>query len=156
MLLLKNKKAYFDYQLDKKYQAGIVLNGAEVKSLRLKHASLAGSYIKALSGKNNKAELFLINAQINPYRFASHDQDYDPKRSRKLLLKRKEIEELVGSSQQKSFSIIPLAFLLEHNQIKLELALAKGKKSFEKREDIKKRDLKRELNKNLKRSQFKV
>lgn len=156
MLLIKNKKAYFDYQLDKKYLAGIVLSGAEVKSLRLKHASLAGSYIKALNIKNNRPELFLINAQINAYRFAGKNQDYDPKRTRKLLLKRKEIEELVIASEQKSYSIIPLAFLLKHNQIKLELALAKGKKSFEKRESIKKRDLSRELNKKLKRSQFKI
>jgi SsrA-binding protein len=156
MLLIKNKKAYFDYQLNKKYIAGIVLNGAEVKSLRLKHASLAGSYIKTLNKDQKKAELFLINAQINAYRFAGSNQDYDPKRTRKLLLKRKEIAELITASEQKSYSIIPLAFLLEHNQIKLELALAKGKKSFEKREIIKKRDLNRELNKKLKRSQFKI
>lgn len=156
MLLLKNKKAYFDYQVDKKYQAGLVLSGAEVKSLRLKHASLAGSYIKALSGTNNKRELFLINAQVNPYRFAGRNQDYDPKRNRKLLLTRKEIEELIDASEQKSYSIIPLAFLLKNNQIKLELAQAKGKKSFEKRESIKKRDLKRELNKQLKRGQYKI
>lgn len=156
MLLIKNKKAYFDYQLDKKYKAGIVLTGAEVKSLRLKHASLAGSYIKALNKESKKAELFLINAQINHYRFAGKNQDYDPKKTRKLLLRRKEIAELVIVSEQKSYSIIPLAFLLEHNQIKLELALARGKKSFEKRESIKKRDLNRELNKKLKRSQFKI
>ena len=156
MLLIKNKKAYFDYQIDKKYLAGIVLSGAEVKSLRLKHASLAGSYIKALNKDSKKPELFLINAQINAYRFAGQNQDYDPKKTRKLLLKRREIEELVTASEQKSYSIIPLAFLLEHNQIKLELALAKGKKSFEKREIIKKRDLNRELNQKLKRSQFKI
>jgi SsrA-binding protein len=156
MLLLKNKKAHYDYQLDQKYKAGIVLSGAEVKSLRLKHASLAGSYIKTLSGKNRKPELFLINAQINAYRFAAQNKDYDPKRSRKLLLKRKEIEELVTASEEKSYSIVPLAFLLEHNQIKIELALGKGKKSFEKRETIKKRDLKRELNKKLKQSQIKI
>jgi SsrA-binding protein len=156
MLLIKNKKAYFDYQLAQKYLAGIVLTGAEVKSLRLKHASLAGSYIKSLNKDKKKAELFLINAQINHYRFAGQNQDYDPKRTRKLLLKRKEINELIKASEEKSYSIIPLAFLLEHNQIKLELALAKGKKSFEKREIIKKRDLKRELNKKLKRSQFKI
>jgi SsrA-binding protein len=156
MLLLKNKKAYYDYQLDQKYKAGIVLSGAEVKSLRLKHGSLAGSYIKAMSGKSGKTELFLINAQINAYRFAGQNKDYDPKRSRKLLLKRKEIEQLVVASEQKSYSIVPLAFLLEHNKIKLELALGRGKKSFEKREDIKKRDLKRELNKKLKQSQIKI
>ncbi len=156
MLLIKNKKAYFDYRLAQKYQAGIVLTGAEVKSLRLKHASLAGSYVKSLSNNQKQSELFLINAQINPYQFANQNEGYDPKRSRKLLLKRKEIEELITSSEQKSYSIIPLAFILEHNQIKLEIALAKGKKSFEKRESIKKKDLKRELDKKLKLSQLKI
>lgn len=156
MLLIKNKKAYFDYRLEKKYQAGIVLTGAEVKSLRLKHASLAGSYVKSLSNNQKQSELFLINAQINHYQFANQNESDDPKRSRKLLLKRKEIEELITSSEQKSYSIIPLSFILEHNQIKLEIALAKGKKSFEKRESIKKKDLKRELNKKLKLSQLKI
>ncbi len=156
MLLLKNKKAYFDYKLEKKYQAGIVLSGAEVKSLRLKHASLTGSYVKALANNNKQAELYLINAQINAYRFANQNDDYDPKRSRKLLLKRKEIEELLQSSEQQSYSIIPLAFILERNHIKLEIALAKGKKVFEKRETLKKKDLRREMGKKLKLSQIKI
>lgn len=155
MLLIKNKRASYDYQLEKKYLAGIVLSGAEVKSLRLGQGSLAGSYVKALHGTRGQAELFLINAQINHYRFAANDEQYDPKKSRKLLLKRKEIAELVADSEQKGRSIVPLAFVLEHNQIKLELALGKGKKSFEKRESIKKKDLSRELAKNLKRSQIK-
>jgi len=155
MLLVKNKKASYDYQLEDKYTAGIVLSGAEVKSLRLQHASLAGSYIKALQGNHNKLELFLINAQINPYKFAGRNDDYDPKRSRKLLLKRKEIEELAIASEQKGRSIVPLAFILDHNQIKLELAIAKGKKTFEKRETIKKRDLQREFSKKMKRQQLK-
>jgi SsrA-binding protein len=150
MLLVKNKKASFEYELGKKYQAGIVLSGAEVKSLRLKHASLNGSYIKAVGD-----ELFLINAQINPYSFANND-DYDPKKTRKLLLKKKEIHSLVEASNQKGYAIVPLSFDLVKNKIKISLALGKGKKEFEKRDTIKKRDLKRELSRNIKNSQLKI
>ena len=139
MSLVFNKKAQFEYTISKKFIAGVVLSGAEVKSLRLQQASLNGSYIKEVSG-----ELFLINSQINGYSFAKQD-DYDPKRSRKLLLKKSEMAALVENSKQKGFAIVPIAFFLSHNRIKLELALAKGKKEYEKREVIKKRDLKREM-----------
>lgn len=138
MSLVFNKKAQYEYTISKKFIAGVVLSGPEVKSLRLKQASLNGSYIKEIGG-----ELFLINSQINAYSFAKQE-DYDPKRSRKLLLKKSEVEALVEASKQKGFAIVPLTFFISHNRIKLELALAKGKKEFEKRETIKKRDLKRE------------
>ena len=150
MLLVKNKKASYEYELGKKYQAGIVLSGAEVKSLRLKHASLNGSYIKAIGN-----ELFLINAQINPYSFANNE-DYDPKKSRKLLLKKREIQHLIENSQQKGYAIVPISLELVRNKIKVSLAIGKGKKEFEKRDSIKKRDLKRELSKQIKRSQLKI
>lgn len=139
MSLVFNKKAQYEYTISKKFIAGVVLSGAEVKSLRLQQASLNGSYIKEISG-----ELFLINAQINAYSFAKQE-NYDPKRSRKLLLKKSELEALIEASQQKGFAIIPIAFFLAHNLIKLEIALAKGKKEYEKRETLKKRDLQREL-----------
>ncbi len=139
MSLVFNKKASFEYTLGKKFVAGVVLTGAEVKSLRLQQASLNGSHIKEISG-----ELFLLGAQINAYSFAKQE-NYDPKRSRKLLLKRGEVEALIEASRQKGFAIVPLAFFISHNRIKLELALGKGKKEYEKREVIKKRDLKREL-----------
>lgn len=139
MSLVFNKKAQHEYTISKKFIAGVVLTGAEVKSLRLQQASLNGSYIKEISG-----ELFLINAQINAYSFAKQE-DYDPKRSRKLLLKKSELEALIEASRQKGFAIIPLTFFLSHNLIKLEIALAKGKKEYEKRESLKKRDLRREL-----------
>lgn len=150
MLLVLNKKATFEYQLAKKYQAGLALSGAEVKSLRLKHGSLAGAYIKPLG-----RELFLINAQINPYQFAN-DPDYDPKRSRKLLLRKREIAELITNSRQKGWAILPLSIELAHNKIKLNLALGRGKKEFEKREIIKKRELKRELERKNKNSHLKI
>lgn len=139
MSLIFNKKAQYEYTISKKFIAGIVLSGSEVKSLRLGQASLNGSYIKKIGD-----ELFLINAQINAYSFAKQE-DYDPKRSRKLLLKKTELESLIEASQQKGFAIIPLAFFLSHNLIKLEIALAKGKKEYEKRESLKKKDLQREL-----------
>lgn len=139
MSLVFNKKAQYEYTISKKFIAGVVLSGAEVKSLRLQQASLNGSYIKEIGG-----ELFLINAQINAYSFAKQE-DYDPKRSRKLLLKKTELDSLIEASRQKGFAIIPLAFFLSHNLIKLEIALAKGKKEYEKRESLKKRDLQREL-----------
>lgn len=138
MSLVFNKKAQYEYSLSKKFVAGIVLSGPEVKSLRLQQASLTGSYIKEIGG-----ELWLINAQINAYSFAKQE-NYDPKQSRKLLLKKSEVASLVEASKQKGYAIIPLAFFLAHNRIKLELALAKGKKEYEKRETIKKRDLERE------------
>lgn len=150
MSLVFNKKAQYEYTISKKFIAGVVLSGAEVKSLRLQQASLNGSYIKEVSG-----ELFLINAQVNGYSFAKQE-DYDPKRSRKLLLKKSEIESLIEASKQKGFAIIPLTFFISHNRIKLELALAKGKKEYEKRENIKKRDLKRELETENKKSRISI
>lgn len=150
MSLVFNKKASYEYTISKKFIAGVVLSGAEVKSLRLKQASLNGSYIKEIAG-----ELFLINAQINAYAF-SNQENYDPKRSRKLLLKKSEIQTLIENSKQKGFAIVPLAFFISHNRIKLELALARGTKEYEKRENIKKRDLKRELETENKRSRINI
>lgn len=138
MSLVFNKKAQYEYSISKKFIAGVVLTGSEVKSLRLQQASLNGSYIKEVGG-----ELFLINAQINGYSFAKQE-DYDPKRSRKLMLKKSEMASLIEASKQKGFAIVPIAFFISHNLIKLELALAKGKKEYEKRDVIKKRDLERE------------
>ncbi len=150
MSLVVNKKASYEYTIGKKFVAGVVLEGMEVKSLRLKQASLNGSYIKEIGG-----ELFLVNAQINAYAFANQE-NYDPKRSRKLLLKKSELKTLLENSKQKGFTIVPLAFFIAHNKIKLELALAKGKKEYEKRESIKKRTLKRELQSENKRARLKI
>lgn len=138
MQLVNNRKAHFEYAIHDKIVAGVVLTGAEVKSLRLKQASLAGSYIKELGG-----EFWLVNAHINPYAFAN-DPDYEPRRSRKLLLSKKEIALLQDKSKQKGWAIVPLAILLLHNRLKVEIALAKGKKTYEKKEVIKQRDLARE------------
>lgn len=138
MQLVSNRKAHFDYVIHEKIVAGIVLSGSEVKSLRLKQVSLAGSYIKELGG-----EFWLVNAHINPYSFAK-DPNYETRRSRKLLLSKKEISMLQEKSRQKGWAIVPLAILLLHNRIKVEIALAKGKKAYEKKEVIRQRDLARE------------
>lgn len=139
MLLVKNKKARFEYEISKTYHAGVVLSGGEVKSLRLKNGSLTGSYAKYIGG-----ELFLINAQINPYQFAKNE-DYDPKRTRKLLLRKKEIYQLAEASSKKGWNIVPLSFELEHNKIKLVIGLGRGKKQFEKREILKKKAIQRDM-----------
>lgn len=144
MVLLFNKKANFEYEILSKYQAGVVLTGSEVKSLRLKNGSLTGSFVKILSG-----EAFLLNSQISPYKYADN-RDYDPKRTRKLLLKKKELEKLAEESQQKGTTLVPLSFELTHNQIKLNLGLGRGKKQYEKRAKLRERDLKREADRDIK------
>lgn len=148
MILLSNKKAKFDYEISKTYTAGIVLSGAEVKSLRNKSGSLNGSFVKIIG-----SEAFLINAQITPYKFADN-RDYDPKKTRKLLLKKKEIYQILEATQQKNWTVVPLSVDLVGNRIKLTLGLGKGRKQFEKRAKIKERDEKRKIAKMIKTKQF--
>lgn len=144
MILVKNKKATHDYQISKTYLAGVILQGREVKSLRQKHASLTGSFVKVMDG-----ELFLLNSQINPYQFARND-DYDPKRTRKLLLKKSEIATLAQATANKGWALVPLSFELTNNFIKLKLGLGRGKKLHEKKALLKQRDLDRELKREIK------
>lgn len=146
MLLIKNRKAHHDYTITKTFMAGVILEGREVKSLRNKHASLTGSFVKVING-----ELFLLNAQINPYQFA-RNEDYDPKRTRKLLLKKSEIATLDQATNNKGWSIVPLSIELVNNFIKVKIGLGRGKQVHEKREALKKRDLEREAKRDLKYS----
>ena len=139
--LVFNKRVRYEYQIDQTYTAGIVLSGAEVKSLRLKQASLAGSYVQIL----RDGTAVLINATITPYKFSSFDPDYDPQKTRKLLLRKKEIYHLAEKASQKGWSLVPIEFQLQGAKIKLIIGLGRGKKNFEKREVIKKRDLEREM-----------
>ena len=150
MLLVKNRKARHDYEIKKTLSAGVVLTGAEVKSLRNKSASLSGSYVKII---NNEA--WLINAQINPYQYADQ-QDYDPKRSRKLLLTKKQIFKLKEYVKSKNLSLIPLSFEMINNRIKLKIGVGKGQKEYEKRSKLKKKDLKRRMAKEFKRQKLKL
>lgn len=144
MSLLVNKKARFEYELVVEYIAGVVLTGAEVKSLRNSSGSLSGSFVKII---NHQA--YLINAQITPYKFADN-RDYDPKRTRKLLLSRKELEDLEAGSQTKGLTIVPLSFELIRNHIKLKLALGKGKKQYQKRAALRQKDIARDVAREMK------
>lgn len=150
MKLLINKKARSEYEISKIYQAGIVLSGSEVKSLRNKSGSLSGSYVKSIN-----SELFLIGAQITPYKFADN-KDYDPKRTRKLLLRKKEIFELLTLADKQGRTIVPLSLELIGKNIKLNLGVGRGKKEYEKREHLKKKALKRELEKEIKHAKLKI
>lgn len=146
MLLLKNKKARHEYKIEKTYIAGIVLSGPEVKSLRNKNGSLNGSFVKNLG-----SELFLINAQISPYKFADNT-DYDPKRTRKLLMRKREIAVLASAMDQKGRTLVPLSLELLGNKIKLKFGLGVGLKLHDKRAKLKERTLKREVARDMKQN----
>lgn len=145
-MLVVNKKAHFEYEILHTFEAGVVLSGAEVKSLRQKSGSLTGSFVKIIGN-----EAFLLNAQISPYKYAAN-QDYEPKRTRKLLLKKKEINQLLESSAQKGNTLVPLAFELSGRMIKLKFGVGRGKKQFEKRAKLKERDIARDMARDLKHS----
>ncbi|MFH1714191.1 MAG: SsrA-binding protein SmpB [Candidatus Nealsonbacteria bacterium] len=140
----ENKKAYFNYEILDKFEAGMALNGQEVKSIRLGRANLAGSYVIL-----KEEEVFLVGANIPAYQPKNAPSDYDPERPRKLLLKRFEINQLIGKTKQKGLTLIPLKMYTVKVKIKLEFGLAKGKKKADKREVIKKRETEREIKKEL-------
>ena len=145
-ILSENKKAHFDYEILEKFEAGLVLQGQEVKSIRGGHISLTGSYVVF-----KQDEPYLIGAKIPAYQPKNTPADYNPERLRKLLLNKKEINQLIGKSNEKGFSLIPLKVYTKDGRIKLEFGLARGKKKYNKKEQIKKRDTKREINRELKR-----
>lgn len=144
-VLAKNKRAKFDYDISKTYLAGIVLSGQETKSARSGAISLKGSFVH-FSGH----EAYLTNATITPYKHASHIENYDPTRHRKLLLQKKELVELRESVQSAGMSVLPLAMGLERNLVKVELGLGRGKKAYDKRQTIKKRDMLRDASRDIK------
>ncbi|MGQ0555441.1 MAG: SsrA-binding protein SmpB [Nitrospiraceae bacterium] len=140
-----NRKAYHDYFIEEKFEAGIVLKGTEVKSLRDRRVNLQDSYADVKEG-----EVFLHHCHISPY---SHGNmmNHDPIRTRKLLLHRKEINKLLGRTQQKGLTLIPLRiYFSERGQVKIELGLAKGKKQHDRRESIKAREAGREVERAIK------
>ncbi len=137
-----NKEGLYNYEVLEKYEAGIVLTGPEVKSVKLGQISLRGAYIRL--DKNNEA--WLIGSHILPYKPAKNAQiNYNPDQHRKLLLRRKELDSLLGKSKQKNLTIIPTSVYNKRGLIKIELALAKGKSKIDKRETIKKRESAREI-----------
>jgi len=140
----ENKKAEFNYTILEKFEAGIVLQGGEVKSIKEGKISLSNSYIDF---KNN--EVFLIGSKIAPYQPHNPSAEFKKDRERKLLLHKKQINYLIGKSQQKGMTIIPLKIYERGGKIKVEIALAKGKKKFDKKEKIKNRDRIREIREEL-------
>lgn len=137
-ILATNRKAQFEYFLFARYEAGIVLLGSEIKSIRAGQISIMESYIQI-----DKGQVWLMEAHIAPYESANRN-NHDPKRPRKLLLHQKEIKELSNSIQQKGMTIVPLKVYLKEGKAKLEFAVAKGKKLYDKRQAIAKRDAERE------------
>ena len=134
-----NKKAYFDYTILDKMEAGVHLVGAEVKSLKGGHAKLEGSFVRLIG-----SEAYLVNAQIFPYIYA-RPEGYDPKRTRKLLLHKKEIVSLKNKIEGANLTLVPLSWYTKGPLVKLEIGLARGKKQYEKREVKKREDTQKEL-----------
>lgn len=141
-----NRKAYHDYFIDETYEAGIVLTGTEIKSVRAGHVNLRDSYVQVKNG-----ELWLMDTHIAPYQQAGYSR-HEPKCPRKLLMQRGEIKRLQDKVQEKGYTIIPLRLYLKDNKrAKVEIALARGKKLYDKRQAIRKRDTQREMERELAR-----
>lgn len=139
-----NKKAYFDYFIEEKYEAGISLHGTEVKSLRMGKCSVKEAFIRIENG-----ELFVYNMHISPYE-KGNIFNKDPLRIKKLLLHKYEINKIAGSMQQKGYTLIPLSVYFKGSLVKVEIGLARGKKLYDKRQDIAKKDQRREAEKDFK------
>jgi len=144
-ILAKNKKAYFDYEILDKIEAGLVLTGQEAKAVKNGNISLKGAYVTF-----HKDKPMLTGAHISKYAPAGPLPDYDPERSRPLLLKKKQIDYLKGKSMEKGLTIVPLLVYTNNRFIKVEIGIGRGKKTFDKREAIKKRDTEREIQRTLK------
>ena len=138
-LICQNKKAFHNYFIEETVQAGISLFGSEVKSLREGKVNLGDSY-----GDIKRSEVFLVDAHISPYPQANR-LNHDPLRTRKLLLHKKEIKRLIGKVEQRGYTLIPVKLYFVNGKVKVDLALAKGKKLFDKRETLKKKTMEREM-----------
>ena len=146
-ILTRNKKAFLDYEILDRIEAGIVLTGDEVKSIRAGHASLIGSFATIHDG-----ELFLLNCNISPYRNAAEKKEDQATRSRKLLVHKKQLSRLVGEISRKGITLIPLVlYLSERNKIKVEIGLARHKKAAGKKEALRERDIRRETQREIKK-----
>ncbi|MBE0504014.1 MAG: SsrA-binding protein SmpB [Desulfuromonadales bacterium] len=144
-LIASNKKAYHDYFIDDVFEAGLVLTGTEVKSLRLGKVSLKESFCRIKDG-----EIFVNNMNISPYEQGGRENPADPTRMRKLLLHRAEILKLIRKVDERGFSIVPTRIYLKESRVKLEIGLGKGKKTHDKRETLKEKQATREVAKILK------
>ena len=143
-LIANNKKAYHDYFIEEKYETGIALHGTEVKSLRMGKCSIKESFVRIEDG-----EVFIYGMHISPYE-KGNIFNKDPLRVRKLLLHKYEINKLAGQMQQKGYTIVPLTVYFKGSHVKVEIGLARGKKLYDKRQDIAKKDQRREAEKDFK------
>lgn len=143
-IVAQNRKAFHDYSIEETFEAGIILMGTEVKSLRDGKANLKDSYVII-----KDTEAFLLNCHISPYTHGNI-MNHDPLRTRKLLLHKKEIAKMHGKASQQGYSLIPLKIYFKGSHAKIEVGLAKGKKQYEKRETIKKREADREIERAMK------
>ncbi len=137
-VICKNKRARFDFSIEETYEAGIVLKGTEVKSLRQGKVNLKDSYARVSNG-----EIFLMSAHISPYAHGNQF-NHDPDRPRKLLMHKREIKRLYGKSKEKGFSLIPMKMYFKDGRVKVEIGLGKGKRAYDKRELLKQRTVERE------------
>lgn len=143
-LIANNKKAYHDYFIEETYEAGIALHGTEVKSLRMGKCSVKESFVRI-----EKGEVYVYNMHISPYE-KGNIFNKDPLRTRKLLLHKSEIRKMTGAIAQKGYTIVPLKVYLKGSLVKVEIGLARGKKLYDKRQDIAKKDQRREAERNYK------
>lgn len=143
-IVAQNKKAFHDYHIEDRYEAGVVLTGTEIKSIRGGKVNMRDSFAQIRRG-----EAFLHNMHISPYEQGNR-YNHEPLRTRKLLLNRGEINRLIGMIKEKGYTLVPLKVYLKNGLAKVEIALAKGKKDYDKRESIKQRDAKREIQKAIK------
>ena len=144
MVYATNPKATFDYQILEKLESGIVLAGHEVKAIKSGRVSVKGSYVKIIG-----EEAWLVGAIVSPYQAGNVSPDYDSQRSRKLLLKRSELKYLIGKSQEMGLTLVPLRIYDKKGFIKIEVGIGRGKKKYDKREAIKKREVERKIRKGL-------
>lgn len=147
--LAVNKKARHDYDFIEEYEGGLVLTGAEVKSAKLGHIQLKGSYLSVRAG-----ELWIRNMHISRYKKAGAQEGYNPTRDRKVLVHRREIKKLIGKQQAEGLTLVPISVYTKGDLVKLSFALARGKKKYEKRESIKKRDVMRKIQEEIKKTRF--
>jgi len=139
-VIAKNRRAFFDYHVESRVEAGLSLTGTEVKSLREGSAQLSDAYAVGQHG-----ELFLLNAQIPPYKAAGPLLNHEPKRTRKLLLHRREVDKLLDQQQKGGYALIPLSIYFKNGRVKVEIGVAKGKRAADKRDSIAEREAKREM-----------
>ena len=148
-MICQNRKARHDYHILSSYEAGLVLKGSEVKSCRQGKANLKDSHARIKGG-----EIYLVNTHISPYTYA-HQLNHDPLRERKLLFHKSEIKKLYGKIREKGFALIPLRMYFKNGKVKVEMAIAKGKRLHDKREDIKRKDFAREAEKDFRGKKIK-